>query len=99
MNKYENVIILKTNLTQQEQNKIIEQIEELIKRDADINQKILLGVKKLAYQIKKNNEGFYIVYQFTIKKEISNYTDTIKSLEKFYRTHDEIIKFIIVKND
>ena len=50
-----------------------------------------MGRKKLAYEIKKNKEGFYVVLDFEAKPEF------IAELERIYRITDEIIKFIVIK--
>ena len=92
MKKYETVIILNPNLTK---NKLIEtfnNVENKIKEYAKITQKDDLGVKKLAYEIAKNKEGHYVVYQFENIKE-----NAVKEIERFYRITDEIIKFITVE--
>ena len=51
------------------------------------------GMKKLAYDIKKNKEGNYVVINFEAKPEL------IKELERIYRITDEVIKFIVVRKD
>ena len=52
-----------------------------------------MGIKKLAYEIKKNKEGYYIIFYFEAK------ADVIFELERNYRINENIIKFITVRND
>lgn len=52
-----------------------------------------MGNRKLAYEIGKNTEGYYVVFDFTAKPEL------ITELERNYRITDEIIKFIVVRKD
>ena len=47
--------------------------------------------RKLAYEINKNKEGYYVVYDFEANPKL------IAELERNYRITDEIIKFIVVK--
>ncbi len=50
-----------------------------------------MGKRKLAYEIKKQKEGFYIVFKFEAKPEL------ISELERNYRITDEVMKFIVDK--
>lgn len=95
MKKYETVIILTPNLTKGKINETFDNVENKIKEYAKITQKDDLGVKKLAYEINKNKEGHYVVYQFEIKGNIKE--NAVKEIERFYRITDEIIKFITVE--
>ena len=52
-----------------------------------------LGKRRLAYEIKKLNEGYYVVVKFEAKPEL------ITELERVYRITDEVIKFIVVKEE
>ena len=52
-----------------------------------------LGKKKLAYEIRKQNEGIYYLFEF------ESDPDFIKELERIYRITDEIMKFIVVRKD
>lgn len=99
MKKFESVIILKPNLTKNEIKEVIEKVEKTIKNVAKITNKEELGIKKLAYEIKKCKEGYYVVHEFEIKQKIENCAESVADIEKYFRTQEEIIKFIIVKRD
>lgn len=99
MKKFESVIIIKPNLSKTEVREVIEKVEETIKKIAEITDKKELGLKKLAYEVKKCKEGYYVVHEFEIKQEIVNYADGVASIERYIRTQEEIMKFIIVKRD
>mgnify|MGYP004497474479 FL=1 len=73
MNEYENVIIIKTDLSKEETSKVILKIENNIRNFAEITKKDDLGIKKLAYEIRKNNEGHYLVYQFQVEEKRWNW--------------------------
>lgn len=92
MKKYESIIIVNPNVTEDEIKELIEYIKKII---TDNNGKIIkiedLGKKKLAYEIKKNKEGYYIRFEFEVNPEL------ISELERIYRIKDEIMKFITVK--
>ena len=99
MKKFESVIILKPNLMKDEIKEILEKVEKTINKVAKITNKQEIGIKKLAYEIKKCKEGYYVVHQFEIKQETENSKDDIASIERYFRTQEQIIKFIIVKRD
>ena len=94
MKKYESIIIVNPNTIDEEIKELIEYIKKII---TDNNGKIIkvedLGNKKLAYEIKKNKEGYYIRFEFEVNPVI------ISELERIYRIKDEIMKFITIKTD
>ena len=93
MNKYESVIIIDPNLEQEVTKEVIKKFENLINTDGKVENIDEMGKRKLAYEIKKNKEGYYVVYNFEAKPEL------IAELERQYRITDEVIKFIVVKNE
>ena len=95
MIEYENVIIIKSDLSKEETSKVILKIENNIRNFAEITKKDDLGIKKLAYEIRKNNEGHYLVYQFQVEEKKREFA--IREIERFYRITDEVIKFLIIK--
>ena len=91
MNKYESVVIINPNVEETALKALIERFETLINTDGKVEQVNELGKKKLAYEIKKNKEGYYVVYDFEANPSL------IAELERNYRITDEVIKFIVVK--
>ena len=81
MNKYESVII-----------KALEKkFTDIINNDGKLEKIDNLGKRKLAYEVKKNNEGIYLVLTFEAN------ADLIEELQRNYRITDEVIKFIVIK--
>ena len=93
MNKYESVVIINPNLEAESIKALINKISDLINTNGSVNSVEELGNKKLAYEIKKNKEGYYVVIKFEAKPEL------ITELERVYRITDEVIKFIVVKEE
>ena len=91
MNKYESVVIIDPNVDENSLKELIERFKTLINTDGNVEQVNELGKKKLAYEIKKNKEGYYVVYDFEAKPSL------IAELERNYRITDEILKFIVIK--
>lgn len=95
MNKYESVIIVKPNLSKTELAKVTSKVENKINELSKITDKADYGVKKLAYEIRKNKEGHYLLYQFEVND--NNKENATKEIERLYRITDEIIKYMIIK--
>lgn len=93
MNKYESVVIINPNLEVEAIKALIGKISDLINTNGNVNSVEELGKKRLAYEIKKLNEGYYVVLKFEAKPEL------IAELERVYRITDEVIKFIVVKEE
>ena len=94
MKNFESVFIAKSTITDEELEAIIEKIKIIITADKGTIQKVeKIGVKKLAYEIKKNKEGLYVVIEFTTEPE------KIAELERFYRLNEMLIKFITIEKE
>lgn len=93
MNKYESVIIINPGLEVEATKKIIEKFSNLINTDGKVESIEELGKKKLAYDIKKQTEGYYVVYKFEANPAL------ISELERNYRITDEVMKFIVIKEE
>ena len=93
MNKYESVIIINPNLEGEAIKALIEKFSNLINKNGTVSSVEEVGLKKLAYEIKKNKEGYDIIFKFEAKP------DSIDELERVYRITDEVIKFIVVKEE
>lgn len=93
MNKYESVIIINPSVEEQAIKALIEKFTDLINKNGKLEKVEELGKKKLAYEIKKNAEGYYVVFNFEAKP------DSIAELERVYRITDEVIKFIVVREN
>ena len=92
MNKYETIMIL-TKDNEKLRKDAIEKIENYIKEKGKLESSDDMGLKKLAYEVKKNKEGYYYLINFEMRP------DDIYELERIYRITDEILKFIIVKKE
>ena len=64
MNKYESVIIINPNLEEEAIKALIEKFSNLINTDGKVDSVEELGKKRLAYEIRKNKEGYYVVFKF-----------------------------------
>lgn len=93
MNKYESVIIINPSADEDKVKSLIDRFSDLINKQGKVTKVDTLGKKKLAYEVKKNKEGIYVVFYFEAEPTL------IAELERNYRITDEIIKFIVVKDE
>ena len=93
MNKYESVIIINPSLEGEAIKALIEKFSNLINKNGKVDSVEEVGLKKLAYEIKKNKEGYYIVLKFEANPAL------ISELERNYRITDAVIKHIVIKEE
>lgn len=93
MNKYESVVIINPSVEEDKVKELSQKFTDMINNDGKVEKVEELGKKKLAYEVKKNKEGYYLVIYFEANPEL------IAELERNYRIMDEVIKFITIKAD
>ena len=93
MNRYETVFIINPNVEETGVKALIQKFSDVINNAGKVENVEEMGKRKLAYEIKKNKEGYYVVINFEAQPEL------IKELERIYRITDEVIKFIVVRKD
>ncbi len=91
MNNYESVVIVNPNVDENSMKGLIEKFTTIINNDGKVENVDELGKKKLAYEINKNKEGYYVVFHFEANPNL------IAELERNYRITDEVIKFIVIR--
>lgn len=91
MNKYESVIIINPSVDEEKVKSLIDKFSDLINKNGKVEKVDTLGKKKLAYEVKKNKEGIYVVLYFEAEPIL------IAELERNYRITDDVIKFIVIK--
>lgn len=91
MNKYESVVIINPNVDEEAVKSLVTKFTEIINNDGKLEKVDELGKRKLAYEIAKNKEGYYIVLYFEANPNL------IAELERNYRIIDTVIKFMTIK--
>lgn len=92
MNIYENIVILNASLSDEEIETAAGKIRDLITAaNGEILSTDNWGRKKLAYEIKKQKKGLYILFLFKAPAPV------IKKLEDYYKVSDNVIKHMIIK--
>ncbi|MGX2983577.1 30S ribosomal protein S6 [Helicobacter sp. 23-1045] len=91
MRFYETMFILKPTLTQEETTAKIDFFKSVLTNNgASIEATIDMGIRNLAYEIKKCKRGYYFVIYFKANPTL------VAELERNYRINEEVIRFIVI---
>ena len=92
MRRYETIYILRPNLGEEEITKVIESTNQIILDEkgtiVELNK---WGMKKLAYLIKKENQGYYVYCDY------AGTPATVSEIERKFRIDDSVLKYMTIK--
>lgn len=75
---------------------IISTINYFVEENCKILKKEKIGLKRLAYEIKGEKEGYYYFINF---KKLANEDNTINKIKESINTIHKVIKYQIFRND
>jgi small subunit ribosomal protein S6 len=91
MNKYETVFILHPSLDEEAVKNSIEKFKGVIEQGKGVVESVdFWGKRKLAYEIKKVNDGYYVLINFNAEPELP------KELDRVFRITDGVIRHLII---
>ena len=91
MNSYELMYIIPSQSSDEEKEALIAQVNAMIEKDnGKIESVERIGNKKLAYEINKKREGFYVLVNFTAESSVPNKLGALLSITS------NIMRYIIV---
>ena len=90
MRKYESIFILRPSLEEEKRIEVIEKFKAIISADGEIEKVEEWGNRKLAYEIEKIRDGYYVLVTFKANPTLP------KELERNFKISDEVIRYIIV---
>ena len=94
MRRYEQIVILDSDLSEDERSPVLNRLKELIPQYKGFLINIdEWGQKKLAYEIKKKPRGYYAQVNFC------GFGDLVDEMERFFRIDDRILKYMTVLLD
>lgn len=92
MRRYETIAILKPTLGEDDLKAVIDRSTSIIEQfEGSIVKLDRWGLKKLAYPIEKEQQGFYVYLQY------AGVPAAVSELERIYRIEDRVMKFLTVK--
>ncbi len=93
MNAYEAVIIITKKVSEEQLEEVKNKISELISSNGEVVSVDDWGSKKLAYEINKEEEGYYFLYTFNTKPEF------ISEFERILRIETNVLKHMVIKKE
>jgi len=94
MRNYEIMFIVNPTVAEEEIDKINAQVEGIVTSGGGKIEKIeKMGKRRLAYEIDKHREGYYVLFVIVANGEI------VKECERRLRVMDPVIKYITVRTD
>lgn len=94
MTNYEGVFIVDPDLTADISKGVVTQLQDLISKNGGrVDGLQEWGKRKLAYLIKKKQEGNYVILNFQLDSKQT------KKLEQSLRLNDQIIRYLLVNKD
>ncbi len=89
---YESIIIINATLEDAQIEAEIEKIKDFIlKNGGEMRALEKWGRRRLAYAIKKKNNGFYVLYEFKAPGDI------VAKLERQYLLNENVIRFMTIE--
>ena len=94
MNKYELAVVVNAKIEDEERAQVIEKVKEMITRfGGNVTDVDEWGKRRLAYEIKKHNEGFYSFITFDAAA-----TAPIE-IESRVRIMENVLRYLIIRKD
>ena len=91
MNSYEMMYIIPSQSSDEEKEALIAQVYGMIEKDGGKIESVeRVGNKKLAYEINKKREGYYVLVNFTAESSVPNKLGALLSITS------HIMRYIIV---
>lgn len=92
MNIYENIIILNSNISDEEAEAAVARIKDLVaSQGGEVLKVDVWGRRKLAYEIKRQKKGLYVLFYYKAP------SSAIKKLEEFYKVFETVLKYMVLK--
>jgi len=92
--KYETMFVIKPDLEQEKTAQLIDKFKGIIE---DNNGEILeideWGKRRLAYEIEKIKEGYYVVVKFMAESSVA------QELDRVFKITDDIMRHIVIRED
>lgn len=94
MNKYELVVIFDSSLKEEDIEKQLSKITSLLeKEDCKVANIDKWGSRRLAYPIKKQENGYYVILYF------NGDSNVIKELDRINKINDKVLRHLIVRSE
>jgi small subunit ribosomal protein S6 len=93
MTNYELMFIIDPALEDDKKEATVETVKGIIEADGTVGEVDVWGLRKLAYPIRKKNEGYYVVVTFQASPELP------KELDRRLRISEVVMRHLIINKD
>lgn len=93
MRKYETIFILRPAMEEEARKEAINKFTSIISADGSVEKVEEWGNRKLAYEINKIKEGYYVYVTFQANPSLP------MELERNYKISDDVIRYIVINKD
>lgn len=93
MRKYELIYVLRPNLEDEAKAVALDKVKSIIEADGEVEKVDEWGNRRLAYEIEKLTEGYYVLINFKAA------TDVPKEIDRNLKIMDNVIRHMIVNID
>lgn len=93
MRNYELVYVLRPNLDDETKAAVAEKVQAIIETSGSVEKVDVWGNRRLAYEIQKLNEGYYVLVKFQAT------VDLPKELDRNLKINENVIRHMIVNLD
>ena len=92
-NKYEMIVVLSPVLGEEGYASVTESVKTKLESGATIEVQETLGMKRLAYEINDQIEGFYLQFNFTAEPDFP------KVLDRVLKITEGVLRHLIIRTD
>ena len=93
MRNYELIYVLRPNLEEEAKTAVLDKVKGIIESSGEVVKVDTWGTRKLAYEIEKLTEGYYVLINFKSTTEVP------KESDRNLKIMDNAIRHMIVKLD
>lgn len=92
-NAYESILVVSCKLGEEGIQSVVEKFKSLIEANATLESVEEWGVRKLAYLIEKQSEGYYVLFNFTSDADFPT------ELERIYNITDGVLRSNVIRKE
>jgi small subunit ribosomal protein S6 len=92
MRKYEVMYIIRPDVEQENVQAIVDKFNGIISNGGEVTKTDVIGKRRLAYEINKLRDGYFVLVHFNATTEVVN------ELDRIMKITDEVIRSLIVRD-
>ncbi|CAM4216052.1 30S ribosomal protein S6 [Paenibacillus alkaliterrae] len=92
MRKYEVMYIIRPEVEQENVQALVDKFNGIISNGGEVTKTDVIGKRRLAYEINKLRDGYFVLVHFNATTEVVN------ELDRIMKITDEVIRTLIVRD-